>query len=126
MAERSFLLPISSSQIGKRTQNARRGIFPAPEKWVHAIPAVVVFCFFVLWWFSHSVSIDINNGQILAFHRIENSLAVTVARNDTRLDMAILASSAISRASDFPSGNQNRTLQHSSQPEKSRSPNHEP
>lgn len=58
MAERSFSqLPISSSHIGRRTGNTRRGIFPVSEYWIHAIPVIVFLCFFTLWIFSHSGSL---------------------------------------------------------------------
>ncbi|CAH8251520.1 unnamed protein product [Arabidopsis lyrata] len=110
MAERSFSqLPISSSHIGRKTQNSRRGIFPVSEYWIHAIPVIVFLCFFTLWIFSHSVSV-MNDGEIMSIHRLEKSMAV---RNESHVSLAILASSAVSPASGLVvSTNQNLTTPH--------------
>ncbi|CAA7026267.1 unnamed protein product [Microthlaspi erraticum] len=106
MTERSFSqLPISSSHGGRRMANTRRGIFPVSEYWIHAIPVIVFLCFFTLWIFSHSVSIDMNDGEIMSVHRLEKSMAV---RNESHVSLAILASSAVSPVS----ANQNLTALH--------------
>ncbi|CAH2038623.1 unnamed protein product [Thlaspi arvense] len=106
MTERSFSqLPISSSHGGRRTLNTRRGIFPVSEYWIHAIPVIIFVCFFTLWFFSHSVSLDMNDGETMSVHRLEKSMAV---RNESHVSLAILASSAVSPVS----ANQNLTAHH--------------
>lgn len=40
------------SSTGKKEGSSR-----SVEKWVHAIPVIVFFCLFVLWWFSVSVKV---------------------------------------------------------------------
>ncbi|CAN8311583.1 unnamed protein product [Cochlearia groenlandica] len=106
MAERSFSqLPISLSHSSRRMINSRRGIFPVSEYWIHAIPVIVFLCFFTLWFFSHSVSLDMNDGEIMSVHHLEKSIAM---RNESRVSLAILASSAVSPFS----ANQNLTAHH--------------
>ncbi|KFK43100.1 hypothetical protein AALP_AA1G080200 [Arabis alpina] len=105
MAERSFSqLPISSSHSGRRMINTRRGLFPISEYWIHAIPVIVFLCFFTLWCFSNSVSVDMSEGEIMSVHRLEKSMAV---RNESHVSLAILASSAVSPVSTT---NQNLTV----------------
>ncbi|KAJ0236011.1 Serine/Threonine-kinase RLCKVII protein [Hirschfeldia incana] len=97
-AERSFSqLPISSSHGGRRMMNASRGVFPVSEYWIHAIPVIIFLCFFTLWFFSHSVSLDENSGEIMSVRLLEKSMAAV--RNESHVSLAILASSAVSPVS---------------------------
>ncbi|CAN8295079.1 unnamed protein product [Cochlearia groenlandica] len=106
MAERSFHLPISSSHSGRRMlNNNRRGVFPASKYWIHVIPVISFLCFFILWFFSHSVSLDRIDGEIVSIHRLEKSMTM---RNESHVSLAILASSAVSPGST----NQNMTAHH--------------
>ncbi|RID52290.1 hypothetical protein BRARA_H02898 [Brassica rapa] len=97
MAERSFSqLPISSSHGGRRMMNTRRGVFPVSEYWIHAIPVIIFLCFFTLWFFSHSVRLDEDSGEIMSVRLLEKSMAV---RNESHVSLAVLASSAVSPVS---------------------------
>ncbi|CAH8357899.1 unnamed protein product [Eruca vesicaria subsp. sativa] len=96
MTERSFSqLPITSSHGGRRMMNTRRGVFPVSEYWIHAIPVIIFLCFFTLWFFSHSVSLNEESGEIMSVRLLEKSMAV---RNESHVSLAVLASSAVSPA----------------------------
>ncbi|QHN98771.1 uncharacterized protein DS421_13g392350 [Arachis hypogaea] len=100
----------------RRDFSSRSSRLP-PEKWIHAIPALVLLCLFTLWWFSFPVSIamqllaetdwlasqpvdvEINNGRITTIRQINMPLP-----NDSRIDLTILA---VSTASPIPSIPQN-------------------
>ncbi|KAL4610329.1 hypothetical protein ACB092_08G043100 [Castanea dentata] len=58
-------------------------------KWVlHAIPVIVLLCFFLLWLFSyHAVKLVKEDGIITAIHQIETPVPL----NDTHIDVTILA-----------------------------------
>ncbi|XP_024008089.1 LOW QUALITY PROTEIN: uncharacterized protein LOC112084045 [Eutrema salsugineum] len=106
MTERSFSqLPISSSHGGRWMFYSKRGIFSVSECGIHTLPEVIFLCFFTLWFFSHSVSLDMNDGEIMSVHRLEKSMAV---RNESHVSLAILASSAVSPVS----ANHNLTAHH--------------
>ncbi|KAJ4871921.1 Protein kinase superfamily protein [Raphanus sativus] len=94
--ERSFSqLPISSSHGGRRMMNTRRGVFPVSEYWIHAIPVIIFLCFFTLWFFSHSVSLDENSGEIISVRLLEKK-SMAAVRNESHVSLAVLASSAVS------------------------------
>ncbi|MED6196879.1 hypothetical protein PIB30_051415 [Stylosanthes scabra] len=79
----------------RRDFSSRSSRLP-PEKWIHAIPALVLLCLFTLWWFSFpAVDVEIDNGRITAIRQINMPLP-----NDTRIDLTILA---VSTASPIPS-----------------------
>ncbi|KAI4334460.1 hypothetical protein L6164_019153 [Bauhinia variegata] len=73
------------STIGKREFSHSR----SAGKWIHAIPVLVLFCFFMLWWFSFPVTVLIEDGRITAIRQSNTSIL-----NDTRIDLTILAVSA--------------------------------
>ncbi|KAH0916708.1 hypothetical protein HID58_031154, partial [Brassica napus] len=89
-------LPISSSHGGRRMMNTRRGVFPVSEYWIHAIPVIIFLCFFTLWFFSHSVRLDEDSGEIMSVRLLEKSMAV---RNESHVSLAVLASSAVAPVS---------------------------
>ncbi|PRQ33814.1 hypothetical protein RchiOBHm_Chr5g0061801 [Rosa chinensis] len=62
------------------------------EKWVHAIPWVVLFCIFVLWWFSFTVKVVRIDGRIAAIRETDIPLLL----NNTRIGIAFLAAEAMS------------------------------
>ncbi|XP_020973472.1 uncharacterized protein LOC110269894 isoform X1 [Arachis ipaensis] len=83
----------------RRDFSSRSSRLP-PEKWIHAIPALVLLCLFTLWWFSFpAVDVEINNGRITTIRQINMPLP-----NDSRIDLTILA---VSTASPIPSIPQN-------------------
>ncbi|XP_030968030.1 uncharacterized protein LOC115988604 [Quercus lobata] len=72
------------------TKKKKKKIFLpwSASKWVlHAIPVIVLLCFFLLWWFSYHVKLVKVDGLITATHQIETP----VTRNDTHIDVTILA-----------------------------------
>ncbi|KAI5322170.1 hypothetical protein L3X38_031242 [Prunus dulcis] len=62
------------------------------EKWIHVIPVIVLFCLFVLWWFSVSVKVVSIDRRITAIRETEIPLPL----NESRIDIAILAAAAMS------------------------------
>ncbi|KAI6685723.1 hypothetical protein NL676_031636 [Syzygium grande] len=89
-------LPISDHDprnIGKRETAQSR----YAEKWLHAIPLIVLLCFFILWWFSYPVHLVIKDGSIAAIHRIE----IPWEFNETRIDLSLLASASSPGAWSF-------------------------
>ncbi|CAB4282593.1 unnamed protein product [Prunus armeniaca] len=68
------------------------------EKWIHVIPVIVLFCLFVLWWFSVSVKVVSVDGRITAIRETEIPLPL----NETRIDIAILAAAAMSPIASVP------------------------
>ncbi|KAM5583893.1 hypothetical protein ABKV19_003661 [Rosa sericea] len=79
------LLPYETSGItGKKWRSS--------EKWVHAIPWVVLFCIFVLWWFSFTVKVVSIDGRIAAIRETDIPLLL----NNTRIGIAFLAAEAMS------------------------------
>ncbi|XP_030546179.1 uncharacterized protein LOC115752221 [Rhodamnia argentea] len=82
-------LPISDRDphnIGKRETAKSR----FAENWLHVIPLFVLLCFFILWWFSYPVHLVIKDESVAAIHRIEISREL----NETRMDLALLASAS--------------------------------
>ncbi|KAA8549527.1 hypothetical protein F0562_001455 [Nyssa sinensis] len=76
------------SDIGRRMNSRMRSRSSA--KWIHAIPVIVLLCFFILWWFSYPIKLEIKDGRIIAVHRIEMPQPLKV--RDTHVDLTILAS----------------------------------
>ncbi|KAM1205609.1 hypothetical protein ACFX2I_006410 [Malus domestica] len=81
------------SGAGKKEDSSR-----SVEKWVHAIPVIVFFCLFVLWWFSVSVKVVSIDGRITSVVETEIPLLL----NETRIDIAILAAVAMSPVATVP------------------------
>ena len=55
-------VPKPVDDAAKKERGASRSrVVPLPERWrwIHAIPVIVLLCFFILWWFSHPGIIDI-------------------------------------------------------------------
>ncbi|CAN7036152.1 unnamed protein product [Brassica rapa subsp. trilocularis] len=92
--KRPDLLKETESEV--RMMNTRRGVFPVSEYWIHAIPVIIFLCFFTLWFFSHSVRLDEDSGEIMSVRLLEKSMAV---RNESHVSLAVLASSAVSPVS---------------------------
>ncbi|CAI9105240.1 OLC1v1004123C1 [Oldenlandia corymbosa var. corymbosa] len=57
------------------------------KKWVHLIPIIVMFCFFVLWFFSYTVDLEVKDGRIAEFPKIDKPISLS----ETRVDIALLA-----------------------------------
>ncbi|XVF05617.1 hypothetical protein REPUB_Repub05bG0188100 [Reevesia pubescens] len=88
------LLPVSipAGNIAKKERGASRSrvlLFPLAERWIHAVPVIVLLSFFILWWLSRPVNVEIKDGRIVAIHHIDMPLPLTNAQN---IDVAILAS----------------------------------
>ncbi|KAE8687252.1 Kinase superfamily protein [Hibiscus syriacus] len=70
-------LPVSIP-VGNAAKKGRRasrsGVFPLAEIWIHAIPLLVLLCFFILWWMSRPVNVEIKDGRIVAIHPVEMPL----------------------------------------------------
>ncbi|KAJ1384038.1 hypothetical protein SESBI_42885 [Sesbania bispinosa] len=67
------------------------------EKWIHAIPMLVLLCLFTLWWFSFRVDVEMKDGRITAIRQIDIPLL-----NETRIDLTILAVAASSPIPSIP------------------------
>ncbi|PIN00710.1 hypothetical protein CDL12_26788 [Handroanthus impetiginosus] len=66
--EETAILPLHKRHSG----SFRRGIWGSrlQEKLIHLIPVIVLLCFFILWWFSYPVNVEIKNGRITAVERV--------------------------------------------------------
>ncbi|XP_057449087.1 uncharacterized protein LOC130740471 [Lotus japonicus] len=69
---------------------------PPAEKWIHAIPVLVLLCLFTLWCISIRVDVEIKDGRITDIRE-----SVIPVPNDNRIDITILA--AATASSPFPS-----------------------
>ncbi|GMI94294.1 hypothetical protein HRI_003098700 [Hibiscus trionum] len=49
----------------KERWGSRSGL---PEIWIHAIPLLLLLCFFILWWMSRPVNVEIKDGRIVDIH----------------------------------------------------------
>ncbi|XVE59154.1 hypothetical protein DITRI_Ditri05aG0022800 [Diplodiscus trichospermus] len=84
-------LPVSmpvGNGAKKERGASRSGVFPLAERWIHAIPFIVLLCFFILWWLSRPVNVEIKNGRIVAVHYVD----MPMPHNNHQIDVAILAS----------------------------------
>ncbi|CAI0545290.1 unnamed protein product [Linum tenue] len=61
--------------------------------WIHAIPAVVVLCFVILWWFSSPVVIEMMDGRMVGTHPIDYE-NVSVSFNANLVELAVWESMA--------------------------------
>ncbi|KAL6340825.1 hypothetical protein AAG906_031935 [Vitis piasezkii] len=69
------------STVGRRSR-------PWPEKWIHVIPVTILLIFFILWWSSYPVWVEMKDKRILSVHRILQPQSL----NNTQVDITILAS----------------------------------
>ncbi|KAH7560953.1 hypothetical protein ACOSP7_016554 [Xanthoceras sorbifolium] len=98
--EDSSYLPLYSRRPGARQTRSRgtpishprSSSSPAP-KYVHVIPVILLLTFFILWWFSYPVNLVIKDGRIVEIVTTDEMIP---ALDDTRVELAILASSAVS------------------------------
>ncbi|KAE8732653.1 Kinase superfamily protein [Hibiscus syriacus] len=84
-------LPVSipAGNPAKKERGASRsGVFPLAEIWIHAIPVVVLICFFTLWWMSRPVNVEMEDGRIVAIHHVEMPLPLS----KSHIDVSLLAS----------------------------------
>ncbi|XVF20167.1 hypothetical protein REPUB_Repub11eG0175000 [Reevesia pubescens] len=97
-------LPVSitaGNTVKKERGTSRYRVFPWAERWtwIHAIPLLVLICFFILWWFSRPVNVEIKDGRIVAIHNVDMQLPLT---NNSQIDVAILQASAASPIASVP------------------------
>ncbi|XP_022729222.1 uncharacterized protein LOC111284663 [Durio zibethinus] len=84
-------LPVSvpwGNDAKKERGGFQSRVFPLAERWIHVIPVIVLLCFFILWWLSCPVNVEIKDGRIVAIHRVDMQLPLT----NSQIDVAILAS----------------------------------
>ncbi|PON84156.1 hypothetical protein TorRG33x02_200540 [Trema orientale] len=92
------------SGIGKKEIGRSR----LAEKWVHAIPLLVLLCLFILWWFCYPVTLEIKEGRIVAIHPVDDHNNQTSSSssppplNNTRVEIAALAVATISLLDAVP------------------------
>ncbi|XVF46423.1 hypothetical protein PTKIN_Ptkin03bG0025400 [Pterospermum kingtungense] len=78
----------SGARRDKGASSKSRVVLPLGDKWIHAIPVIVLLCFFILWCLSRPVNVEIKDGRIVAVHFVDTPLPV----NNSQIDVAILAS----------------------------------
>ncbi|KAK8605104.1 hypothetical protein V6N13_082561 [Hibiscus sabdariffa] len=86
-------LPVSipmGNGAKKERGASRSGLFPLAEIWIHAIPVLVLLCFFILWWMSRPVNVEIKDGRIVDIHHVEMPLPIS----NSQIDVSLLASTA--------------------------------
>ncbi|MBA0757516.1 hypothetical protein Gotri_020613 [Gossypium trilobum] len=84
-------IPVGNAAKKERGGGASRSaMFPLAEIWIHTIPLLVLLCFFILWWLSRPVNVEIKDGRIVAIHLVEMPLPLS----DSQIDVSLLASAA--------------------------------
>ncbi|KAG4137860.1 hypothetical protein ERO13_D07G098350v2 [Gossypium hirsutum] len=84
-------IPVGNAAKKERGGAASRSaMFPLAEIWIHTIPLLVLLCFFILWWLSRPVNVEIKDGRIVAIHHVEMPLPLS----DSQIDVSLLASAA--------------------------------
>ncbi|MBA0821519.1 hypothetical protein Goarm_018372 [Gossypium armourianum] len=84
-------IPVGNAAKKERGGGASRSaMFPLAEIWIHTIPLLVLLCFFILWWLSRPVNVQIKDGRIVAIHHVEMPLPLS----DSQIDVSLLASAA--------------------------------
>ncbi|KAI5576971.1 hypothetical protein POPTR_009G093700v4 [Populus trichocarpa] len=82
-------------RMEKRSGYFRRLRIPnmMSDKWIHAIPMVVLLCLFTLWWFSYPVNLEIKDGRIVGIHRADHDTPLPL--NTRHVALAATATSPI-------------------------------
>ncbi|MBA0674498.1 hypothetical protein Goari_016092 [Gossypium aridum] len=84
-------IPVGNAAKKERGGGASRSaMFPLAEIWIRTIPLLVLLCFFILWWLSRPVNVEIKDGRIVAIHHVEMPLPLS----DSQIDVSLLASAA--------------------------------
>ncbi|TYH09602.1 hypothetical protein ES288_A07G109300v1 [Gossypium darwinii] len=91
-------IPVGNAAKKERGGAFRSAMFPLAEIWIHTIPLLVLLCFFILWWLSRPVNVEIKDGRIVAIHHVEMPLPLS----DSQIDVSLLASAASPVASVSP------------------------
>ncbi|KAM7280567.1 hypothetical protein ACFE04_007701 [Oxalis oulophora] len=77
------------------------------EKWVHAMPVFILLCFFILWWFSYPVELEIDNGRIAAVHRLEHMIhPQSLRQTHVELAAAWTTTDDVKESAPIPSANE--------------------
>ncbi|KAJ4979092.1 hypothetical protein NE237_009872 [Protea cynaroides] len=63
------------------------------KKWIHVILLILFICWIILWWFSHPVNVVIEDGSIVAVHRL-----MALSMFDTQDNLPTMLSPAPSMA----------------------------
>ncbi|XVF68640.1 hypothetical protein PTKIN_Ptkin11bG0017700 [Pterospermum kingtungense] len=96
---RSGYIPVSvpAGNVAKKGRGASQSrVFRSAKGWVHAIPVLILLCFFILWWLSSCPeNVEIKDEKIVAIHHLDAPLPVT----SSQIDVAILASATSPTAS---------------------------
>ncbi|MBA0548383.1 hypothetical protein Golob_019489 [Gossypium lobatum] len=84
-------IPVGNAAKKERGGGASRSaMFPLAEIWIRTIPLLVLLCFFILWWLSRPVNVEIKDGRIVAIHHVGMPLPLS----DSQIDVSLLASAA--------------------------------
>ncbi|KAK8601517.1 hypothetical protein V6N12_051347 [Hibiscus sabdariffa] len=85
---------VSILPVGNREEKDQRvsrfRMFPLAHKWVHAIPFIIFLCFFILWFLSRPVNVEMKDGGIVVVQPLTNSQSsgVAVVLSNTSLPVA--------------------------------------